>query len=198
VVEYQGDISDLSKFGTNPNITPSAGVKAFTTIVAFGDIVSVNGQPAKGLYVSRPVAILVSPAPAPGRAIGDTAHASLRSHTFEILKSDGTLVGTMMSLGLDGGLSPPGSANYPFDTRGDYALVGGTGAFLGVRGALVQRAQALEPNPPRAASVAEDPANRRKNGGGKIQYFLQVIPMSRPGVKTASSGPRCSMRTFRR
>jgi uncharacterized protein (TIGR03437 family) len=67
--------------------------------------------------------------------------------------------------------------------------VGGTGAFLGVRGELVQRAQALEPNPPRAASMSEDPANRRINGGGKIQYFLHIIPMSRPAVATTPSGP---------
>jgi hypothetical protein len=188
VVEYQTDISDVPKFATSPNVTPSAGVKESTPVVAFGDIVSVNGQPARGVYVSRPVAILITPTPAPGRAIADTAHASLRSHTFEILKSDGTPVGTMMSTGLDGGLPPPGAHTYPFDTRGDYAIVGGTGAFLGVRGELVQRAQALEPNPPRAASVSEDPANRRTNGGGRIQYFLHIIPMSRPAVATTPNG----------
>jgi hypothetical protein len=189
VVEYQTDISDVSKFATSPSVTPSGGVKESTPIVVFGDIVSVNGLPARGVYVSRPVAILITPTPAPGRAIADTAHASLRSHTFEILKSDGTPVGTMMSTGLDGGLPPPGAHTYPFDTRGDYAIVGGTGAFLGVRGELVQRAQALEPNPPRAASMAEDPANRRINGGGKIQYFLHIIPLSRPAVVTSPDGP---------
>jgi uncharacterized protein (TIGR03437 family) len=47
----------------------------------------------------------------------------------------------------------------------------------------------LEPNPPRAASVAEDPANRRTNGGGKIQYYLHVIPMSRPEIATTGTGP---------
>ena len=109
--------------------------------VAFGDIVAVNGQPAKGVYVGRPVAIRLTPTPSPGRAIADSTHASLRSHTFEILKSDGTPVGTMMSFGLDGGPPPPGAPSYPVATRGDYTIFGGTGAFLGARGELVQRVQ---------------------------------------------------------
>jgi len=29
LVEYQNDIADPSRFGTNPNITPSAGLPAF-------------------------------------------------------------------------------------------------------------------------------------------------------------------------
>jgi uncharacterized protein (TIGR03437 family) len=189
VVEYQGDLSDPSKSATNPNVTPSAGEREFWVNVAFGDIVAVNGQPAKGPFVGRSLGILMTPTPAPGKAIGDTTHGSLRSNTFEILKSDGTPVGTIMSFGLDAGSPPPGAPSYPFETRGDYAIVGGTGAFLGARGELVQRAQVLESNPPRAASMAEDPANRRKNGGGRIQYFLHLIPMSRPEVATTSTGP---------
>ena len=189
VVEYQGDVSDVTKFATNPNITPSAGVKEFAVNVAFGDIVAINGEPAKGAYLGRPLAILMSPTPTPGHAIGDTSHGSFRSNTFEILKSDGTVIGTIMSYGLDAGLPPPGAPVYAVDTRGDYTIVGGTGAFLGVRGELVQRAQALEAVPPRAASVVEDPANRRINGGGAIHYYLHLIPMSRPEVVATSTGP---------
>src|SRR5215469_18955641 len=101
VVEYQGDIYDPSKFGTNPGITPSAGVGVFSVNVVFGDIVAVNGQPAKGVYVGRPVGITLTPTPKLGQAIADTSHTSLRSHTFEILKADGTVVGTLMSSGLE-------------------------------------------------------------------------------------------------
>ncbi len=189
VVEYQGDTSDPSKFATKPNVTPSAGVGAFSVEVVFGDIVAVNGQPAKGVYVGRPVGILLTTTPKPGQAIADTAHASLRSHTFEILKIDGTPVGTIMSSGLDGGPAPPGAPSNPVATRGDYTIFGGTGAFLGVRGELVQRQQALEAVPPRAASVTEDPANRRINGGGTIRFFLHVIPMTTPQIATTAGGP---------
>src|SRR5438128_1420018 len=57
VVEYQVD-ADLSKFGTNPNISRgginSSGAAPCLSvpIVAFGDIVAVNGRPAKGTYTS--------------------------------------------------------------------------------------------------------------------------------------------------
>lgn len=189
VVEYQGDISDPSKFATNPNVTPSAGARAFSVEVAFGDIVAVNGQPAKGVYVGRPVGILLTTTPKPGQAIADRTHASLRSHTFEILTIDGTPIGTIMSSGLDGGLPPAGAPSYPDATRGDYAILGGTGAFLGARGELVQRLQSLEAIPPRAASMAEDPANRRINGGGTIRFFLHVIPLTTPQIATTAGGP---------
>ncbi len=189
VVEYQGDISDPSKFATNPNVTPSAGARPFSVVVAFGDIVAVNGQPAKGVYVGRPVGIILTPNPKPGQSIADTTHASLRSHTFEILKIDGTSIGTIMSSGLDGGQPPAGAPSNPVATRGDYAILGGTGAFLGARGELVQRLQSLEAIPPRAASMAEDPANRRINGGGTIRFFLHVIPLSTPQIATTAGGP---------
>jgi uncharacterized protein (TIGR03437 family) len=189
VVEYQGDISDPSKFAANSKITPSAGVGPFSVNVAFGDIVAVNGHPAKGVYVGRPVGVVLTPTPKPGQAIADTAHASLRSHTFEILKIDGTPVGTMMSFGLDGGLPPPGAPSYPVAARGNYTIFGGTGAFLGARGELVQRQQSLEAVPPRAASMAEDPANRRINGGGTIRFFLHVLPMTTPQISTVPGGP---------
>jgi len=189
VVEYQGDISDPAKFAANPNITPSGKPRNFYVNLAIGDIVTVNGQPAKGVYVGRPVAIILTLAPNPGQAIADTTHASLRSHTFEILKIDGTPVGTIMSSGLDAGLPPPGAPSYSVATRGDYTIYGGTGAFLGARGQLVQRQQALETVPPRAASMAEDPANRRINGGGRILFFLHVIPMYVPQIANTPQGP---------
>ncbi len=189
VVQYQGDFYDPSRFATNPNVTPSAGVGAFSVNVVFGDIVAVNGQPATGVYVGRPVGILLSTTPHPGQAIADRTHASLRSHTFEILKIDGTPIGTIMSSGLDGGTAPPGAPSNPVATRGDYTIFGGTGAFLGARGELVQRLASLEAIQPRAASMAEDPANRRINGGGTIRFFLHVIPMTTPQIATTAGGP---------
>ena len=189
VVEYQGDISDPTKFATIPTITPSAGARTFSVEMVFGDIVAVNGEPATGVYVGRPVGIQLTTAPKPGQAIADRAHASLRSHTFEILAVDGTPIGTIMSSGLDGGLPPAGAPSNTEATRGDYTILGGTGAFLGARGELVQRLQSLETVPPRAASVAEDPANRRINGGGTIRFFLHVIPMTTPQIATTAGGP---------
>jgi uncharacterized protein (TIGR03437 family) len=43
--------------------------------------------------------------------------------------------------------------------------------------------------PTRFASISEDPAARRKIGGGKLRYILHVIPMSQPQILTNASGP---------
>ena len=42
---------------------------------------------------------------------------------------------------------------------------------------------------PRSASIIEDPANRRQNGGGHVVFTLYVIPMSRPEVVVTDEGP---------
>src|SRR5215471_9560524 len=53
-VQYQSDTFDLSQYGVNSSVTPPAAVLAsnadFWYGVGLGDIVAVNGQPAKGLY----------------------------------------------------------------------------------------------------------------------------------------------------
>jgi uncharacterized protein (TIGR03437 family) len=53
------------------------------------------------------------------------------------------------------------------------------------------KGQAVLPNaiPVRQASIAEDPANRRKNGGGSSRFLLTIIPMSVPQIVVTSSGP---------
>jgi uncharacterized protein (TIGR03437 family) len=109
---------------------------------------------------------------------------SIGYRTFEILKADATPIGTLMVLGLNGGSTPPGS-----DFGGqNFAIVGGTGAFLGARGQQGGR-QIPQTIPPRAASIAEDPANRRRNGGGRVRWLLAVIPMARPEVVMNAGDP---------
>jgi len=194
VVEYQMDTSDLSKYGTNPSITkggintsgaaPCFGVPA----VALGDIVSVNGQPATGTYVSRAVNICVTPTPIAGQPLADTTHNSMRYETYEILQSDGTPVGTIMTQGLNaGGPSPPG----PPSGSQNFAIVGGTGAFLGARGQTGNAAQGLGSSaiPIRLASITEDPASRRLNGGGHVVFTLYMIPIEQRQIVLTTGGP---------
>jgi uncharacterized protein (TIGR03437 family) len=107
---------------------------------------------------------------------------------FEILKSDGTPIGTIFVTGLAGGDAPPGS---PSSATGgtNFVITGGTGAFLGVRGQM-----GVAANPPgvavqRAASMTEDPANRRLNGGGTQRWIAHLIPMSAPQIAIAPGGP---------
>jgi uncharacterized protein (TIGR03437 family) len=183
LVEYQVDTLDTSNFATNPNVTVSSGIMRLGATV-IGDIVAVNGEPAKGSVVGRPWTMDLTPLPTPGRAIADVTRGSSGFRTFEILKPDGTAVGTLMVLGLNGGVSPPGA---PFGGQ-NFAIVGGTGAFLGARGQQggMQTPQTI---PPRAASITEDPANRRRNGGGRVRWLLAIIPMARPEVITSNGEP---------
>ncbi len=159
VVEYQVDTTDLSKWGTNPNITQGSIGKggvgcAGVPIVGYGDIVSVNGQPARGAWAARGMAVCLSTNPVAGiYTIADTTWPSKRDETFEILQSDGvTKVGTIMTTGLSSGSpAPPGP---PVGNR-DCAIVGGTGAYVGARGQEGTRSSLLATGniPERAASI---------------------------------------------
>jgi hypothetical protein len=193
VVEYQVDTSDLSKWGSNPGITPGniaqgTGVGCVgVPVVIYGDIVSVNGETARGSYVERAVSVCMSRNPTKGSGmIADIAANSFRDGTYYILQSDGvTPIGSIMVSGLNGSVapSPPG----PPVGGQNFAIVGGTGAFLGARG------QKGNPNTNiiniRTASITEDPANRRQNGGGHLFFTFYVIPMSRPEVVNTPNGP---------
>ena len=181
-VQYQGDIYDPAKFARNPDITPpSVGLVNFGVDTYIGDIVSVNGQPAKGLYAGRSQAIQAFPNPQPGQAIADVMRVSIRQHIFEILQPDGTPIGTIMAMGFSGGSPPPGQ---PSTERANWAIAGGTGAFLGARGQVEGTGTSG-----RVASVAEDPANRRLNGGNPNRYILHIIPMTVPEIMTTANGP---------
>ena len=195
VVEYQVDTEDFSKWGTNPNITPGSIDKgtgvgcAGVPLIAYGDIVSINGQPARGTYSSRGVAVCTNPTPTDSvHAIADTTWASMRYETYEILQSDGvTPVGSIMINGLNNGSPiPPG----PAVGGQNFAIVGGTGAFFGARGQKGGRNSLLNGAVnARLASITEDPANRRLNGGGHVLFVLFVVPLSRPEIAITARGP---------
>jgi uncharacterized protein (TIGR03437 family) len=185
-VQYFEDTSDLSKFATDPNATTAAPPRNFAWTMYIGDIVAVNGQPAKGTFTRNLRQVFLNPVPNPGQAIADSVRNAVTADTFEILKNDGTPIGTIVSYGLTVG-SPPLGAPLSI-TQGTFAITGGTGAFLGARG---QFGQAVTPQTilQRQASMTEDPANRRRNGGGRVKFVLQVIPMSTPQIVTTAGGP---------
>src|SRR5712692_1137323 len=185
-VRYDEDISDASKFATVPGPTPASPIRTFGKSVFIEDIVAVNDQPAKGTFIINSRAIFLRPAPTAGQAIADTTENIVGEWTLEFLNSDGSEIGTIAVLGLSGGPAPPGG---PLQiTQGSNVIIGGTGAFLGVRG---QAGQAVTPQTigARVASMAEDPANRRSNGGGKQQFVLHVIPMFWPQIITNAGAP---------
>ncbi len=177
-VEYRADTSDLAQYGSNAALTPPAAVLSshdFYVATGLGDIVAINGQPAKGLYAMRSRSIVTDPNPGAGGAIADVARAAIREEVFEILSASGNPVGSLMGLGLSGGAPPPGAP--AAQTGVNFAVIGGTGAFVGVRGTSGSGGGQA-----RGASITEDPRNRRSNGGGKSRRILTLYPMSAPQI----------------
>jgi uncharacterized protein (TIGR03437 family) len=164
-VQYRSDIADPAKRGTDAGSTTAAAPRAFTDVLYIGDIVAINGKPAKGLWTSRQLIMNFSPAPAVGFGIADVTRGTLADCKWEFLDADGRFVGALA----DSGLAP-------------HAVVGGAGAFYGAQG---QMAGATSPNPKaiRVASMSEDPANRRINGGGTNRVVFHIMPLYRPRIE---------------
>lgn len=186
VVQYFEDTSDVSKFATDPSITTPALPKNLNGGLVIGDVVAVNGQRVKGTMTRNARSIFLTPTPTPGLAIADTVRNATTAFTFEILASDMTPIGTIIAYGFSGGPASPG---LPLSaTTSSFAIVGGTGAFVGIRGQMGKVA-IPQAAPERAASMTEDPSNRRRNGGGPNRWALQVIPMEAPQVVTYAGFP---------
>jgi uncharacterized protein (TIGR03437 family) len=181
-VPYHNDLADPAMFASNPNTTEGT-VRVFQRFVFIGDIVAVNGQPAKGIWTARATNVLLSPTPPPKQGIADEVRANIIEMYFDLMQADGTPVGTLISTGLTRGSPPPGAPR--IQTGDTMAIVGGTGAFLGVRG----QAGVIDLGSPRQASMLEDPANRRVNGGAKRSYVLHLIPMTLPEIAVTAAGP---------
>jgi hypothetical protein len=180
-VNYVNDVGDPSKLVTSPNVA-NATARNFMTNIFIGDIVSVNGRPAKGSIVLRGQFVMLVPNPVPGQAIADIPlQGALGEVYLEILQPDGTRVGTIMTMGGFGG-APAGA---PPGYSGNTTVTGGTGAFLGARGFVL----ASPGGTVRTASTQEDPANRRINGGGRFNITVYLIPMSLPEIASTASGP---------
>src|SRR5262245_53798634 len=103
-----------------------------------------------------------------------------------VLTRDGAPIGTVVSYGLSGGSAPPGAPL--IQGSGNFAITGGTGAFLGARG---QYGQVVTPQTvaARPTSVTEDPANRRRNRGGLTRFVIQLFPMIQPQIMMDSGTP---------
>ena len=194
LVFYEVDSGDASKFGANTSVTLSSlscagqsfGGHLMNRTVALGDIVAVNGQPAKGTYITSGSTICLSPTPAPGQPIGDISTGPMVSETYEILQTDGTPVGTIMTNGLRiASPTPPGPPAGNFN----FTIVGGTGAFFGVRGQAGNPGGNLGSRAPVSRSITEDPSMRRVNGGMHALFTLYVIPLSRPEITITAGGP---------
>ena len=185
-VTYVDDVADPSKKATSPSVSPlpSGFIVTFKSNLTLGDIVAVNGKPAKGLWVLQYQPRVAGTAVlTPGRSIADISGGCQLQAGFMITQSDGTPVGTIMATGTTALGPPPGAPTAA--TALNLAVVGGTGAFLGARG----QASSVSSSGVRSASMVEDPAYRRVNGGGSQRYVIHLIPMSWPEVMATATGP---------
>jgi uncharacterized protein (TIGR03437 family) len=147
---------------------------------------AINGQPVRGTVSHTARWTNLTSTPKAGESIADMIRGGLGQWAFEIQTSAGVPVGTIFVAGMHGGARTPGS---PLEvTQGNNAIIGGTGAFLGARGDFGQQvtAQTIAVRP---ASITEDPANRRKNGGGKVRWVFHIVSMSAPQIVATASGP---------
>ncbi len=181
--QYFEEVADPSKFATDVTQRTTT-LQAFMSNIHLGDIVAVNGRPAKGTYICRTQLVRLTTAITPGQAIADVARSGGPGlQSFEILQPDGTPVGTIMGQWLVGGSPPPGAPAAV--VAGNGAIIGGTGAFLGARGQVGVEAGATGRN----TSYMEDPSNRRLFGVGSLRMLLSVIPMFRPEIQATTTGP---------
>jgi uncharacterized protein (TIGR03437 family) len=184
-VPYTYD-TDIQKFATAPVLTPASGPgggRAFQFFVFIGDIVAVNGKPVKGLWTARGTTFSFDPNAAPGHSTADVTRGNVIDMYWEIAQLDGTPIGTLSASGLTRGTPPPGAPSA--QTGDNLSIIGGTGAFLGVRG----QAGVIDLGSPRQASVVEDPASRRTIGGAKRSYVLHLLPMLTPEILISQNGP---------
>jgi hypothetical protein len=134
LVAYQADICEPSLFATLPDATVPGGnfpptPLNFFVVTLIGDIKTVNTQDSKGTYVGYNPALNASPNAPNGGATADITRIAMREHICEILNSHGDAIGSTVSSGFSGGVAP----GLPNDS-GNWAITGGTGAYLGARG----------------------------------------------------------------
>ena len=169
VVTYVGDITDPTKLAAVGGATTVPASKAFWYSLTVGDVVQVNGRPAKGLWSSWAYTMGYSPTAAPGFGISDASQGGVSECKWEIQTADGLLVGRFM----DSGLFP-------------HQITGASGIFQGISGT---QSVTHAVTPPRRASMTEDPSLRRALGGGTIVHTFHFAPSYPPLFESSSNGP---------
>jgi len=169
VVVYVADITDPTKLALSTTPVAPAQTRAFAESITVGDVVSVNGRPAKGLWQSRGLAMGYSPTAAAGLAIADSAEGGPGECKWVILTPEGAVVGRFQ----EGGI-------------GAHQITGGSGIFVGVHGTQT-RTQAVQAT--RRTSMTEDPSLRRVLGGGKVTHTFHIAASYPPAFLGSDASP---------
>jgi hypothetical protein len=188
-VRYDQETADWTKFGTVPGVVTlvPGHLPPFGSYITMGDVIAVNGRPVKGVRVFRGLNANFAIDAMPKQAVADLSGTPYVDQQFVIQNLDGTVVGTIVVIGLQ--ITNPAPAASGLGGWGT-VVVGGSGAFLGVTGqGCGVSGGGTPPGGARISSVTEDPANRRINGGGATYSVLCLIPRARPEVVTNAAGP---------
>jgi hypothetical protein len=182
-VAYLVDSTDFTKIARSPVPAPPAIMPPpnYFSYVNISDVTRVNGKPARGTQVIHGFYVRMSPNPTAGIAIADSTRNNFAVGQLEIQDADGRDVGTISLQGWFGGSAPSGASAELFS---NLTVVGGTGAFLGVRGQASHAAVVMRPGARPPGSITEDPSVRRTFGNqGTITYTIQLIPQSAPQIE---------------
>ncbi len=170
VVQYQENFASPTKNGSSTVLEPQITSPAtFFPGTFIADIVAINGRKTKGTTVARIFWVGLNSNPSGSQAIADVTRFQAMDIVLEIQQADGTAIGTIALTGVTGGAPPLGAPKA--GVTGNFAVVGGTGAFLGARG---QAATIM--NNHRATSTLENPINRRTFSSGLWKLAVQLIP----------------------
>jgi len=183
VVQYQENFANPTKNGSSTVLEPqNTSPATFFPGTFVADIVAINGKKSKGTTVARIFWVGLNSNPSGSQAIADVTRFQAMDIVLEIQQGDGASVGAIFLSGVTGGAPPLGAPKA--GVTGNFAVVGGTGAFLGARG---QAATIM--NNHRATSTFENPINRRIFPSGLWKLSVQLIPMRTPEVAITSGAP---------
>lgn len=175
LVIYRHDVFDAVRIASEAGPTTPLPLRTFMNVTWIGDVVAINGTPAKGILTVRGTFVVLNRNAAVGTGVADINNSLASDWIFDIQRVDGLPVGTIVASGWAFGER---SAGFLGPGQGNLAVLGGTGAYLGVRGQGKETSVAAGPR--NFASVTEDPANRRLYGGRASRYTLQLVPLERP------------------
>lgn len=137
--------------------------------VIMADVVSINGKPARGAYISDGLFLPVGGSDLP------------RNHAHEFVLDlqtpQGQQIGSMFGTFLSSGAAAPGAPR----GGGTWAVVGGSGAFVGVRGQGANMGGSTY----HITSMKESTLARRANAGGKLLLELYLAAVDVPEIVSA-------------
>lgn len=176
-VLYRGSVFDAAQIGKSPGPIDGGAQVPFVDGINIGDIVAINGQPAKGIWSSSYTHTTpYRSSPQSGQFVADFDSSATFFCTWQIYAPDGTFLGMIRDSGAAQG----------------HAVTGALAGFFGAIGSHTM----TQTVPNRVTTTAEDPANRRILGGGKASGTFYLYPRVRPTIVSTDGGPAITHENF--